>query len=815
MKFLKFLFLLFLAIPVYGQAPTGQRAFTFSSATSDVGIPLAGTGVQYHQLVWTVTGPPASCTIALDSSTNGSSWTAGGVISGQTCTSNGASVVTAANVNFIRITVTVLGSGTVTGTWLGGITNTFGNTTVAGTSTQPIAPITPSSVSITQTGTAGTTARTYWVLTSNGSTYGIPNPYTTLTGNATLNSSNFNVITATVTGATTCTFYAATSLRAATFNIGTSSVTSGSCTLNDQGQAGTKQDPFIFVTGGFVSNYLNGGIILDGCLAWVSSPRYLCNGAGLRQAQLDARTGQFGGKVFIPETGECGSRDQTLATNGCVAGGVNMGCQGITMAPFDVIQGAGRDVTALDFQGQTSQPTVSSVVVAADTITTTVTVNSSSCNHVGQYIPFTGFTGTATWLNTSGSTRPYLYVTSIPNTTTIVGQLTGGASSNSPASPFTHAAGTYTDSGSENVPNSAIDFPIATSGVNRVCEVRDLAIALDQNVAGVGISFEGQANYATQEHWVHDVNIESNVNVNSTQSGITLTPAPTGANGSTNITVDKFDNIIFTKIGKPIISSGDYNNTFTGMDIETPLGSDNALNLQSSNDRFVVGIHGLSTSTNGILVASGNNANNMFIYQCDLQVSVGSCVTDSSNGGNIFEIQNNNGTPIGTFSNGDYVEDSEFTPAASGQTVAKTVYNAVPILASAATIQGAFGTFGSNMILSQAACETSFGITTLSGASTNTGQNCLPANAIILGVSYRITTTITTAVSFTIGDAGSATRYCNTQSTLTAGTTGTCTAAGYFLNTSAAPVKITPSTTPGAGAMRLVVQYLTWTAPTS
>ena len=123
--------------------------------------------------------------------------------------------------------------------------------------------------------------------------------------------------------------------------------------------------------------------------------------------------------------------------------------------------------------------------------------------------------------------------------------------------------------------------------------------------------------------------------------------------------------------------------------------------------------------------------------------------------------------------------------------------------------------FGSSETFNAAACETSFGATTLSGASTTTGLTCLPANAIIDAVVYRITTTITTATSFTIGDSGSATRYCGTQSTLTAGTTGTCTAAGYYLNASALGVKITPSTSPGAGAIRLIVYYHTWTPPSS
>ena len=97
----------------------------------------------------------------------------------------------------------------------------------------------------------------------------------------------------------------------------------------------------------------------------------------------------------------------------------------------------------------------------------------------------------------------------------------------------------------------------------------------------------------------------------------------------------------------------------------------------------------------------------------------------------------------------------------------------------------------------------------------NHRADSLPANAIIDAVVYRVTTTITTATSFTIGDGETATRYCGTKTGLAAGTTGTCTAQGYYLNPTAAGVLITPNATPGAGAMRLLVYYHTWTAPTS
>jgi hypothetical protein len=131
--------------------------------------------------------------------------------------------------------------------------------------------------------------------------------------------------------------------------------------------------------------------------------------------------------------------------------------------------------------------------------------------------------------------------------------------------------------------------------------------------------------------------------------------------------------------------------------------------------------------------------------------------------------------------------------------------------------------FGSSQTNSRAACETTFGITTLStvATTTDTGLQCLPANSVIDAVVYRITTTITTAASFTIGDATTAARFCSTQSTLTAGTTGVCfvqvdqTGAPGPRQVSAASVRVTTNINPAAGAIRLVVYYHTWTPPTS
>jgi len=107
--------------------------------------------------------------------------------------------------------------------------------------------------------------------------------------------------------------------------------------------------------------------------------------------------------------------------------------------------------------------------------------------------------------------------------------------------------------------------------------------------------------------------------------------------------------------------------------------------------------------------------------------------------------------------------------------------------------------------------------------STDTTANLLPANSIIDAVTYRITTTITTSVSFTIGDASTVDRFCTTQSVMTAGTTGLCFRQHHALfsgdtastQDAAAKIRVILNANPGAGVIRLQVHYRTFTPPTS
>jgi hypothetical protein len=108
-----------------------------------------------------------------------------------------------------------------------------------------------------------------------------------------------------------------------------------------------------------------------------------------------------------------------------------------------------------------------------------------------------------------------------------------------------------------------------------------------------------------------------------------------------------------------------------------------------------------------------------------------------------------------------------------------------------------------------------------SGTTTDTAANLLPANSIIEAVVARITTTITTATNWKMGDATTAGRFTAANSTLTSGTTdiGTIqadqTGAAGPRQTAAAKVRVTTTGTPGAGVVRITVFYRQFVGPTS
>lgn len=108
-----------------------------------------------------------------------------------------------------------------------------------------------------------------------------------------------------------------------------------------------------------------------------------------------------------------------------------------------------------------------------------------------------------------------------------------------------------------------------------------------------------------------------------------------------------------------------------------------------------------------------------------------------------------------------------------------------------------------------------------SGTTTDTSANLLPANSIIEAVVARVTTTITTATNWKLGDPTTAGRFTAADAVMTANETQVglvhidqVGAAGPR-QTAAAKVRVTTTGTPGAGAIRITVFYRQFVAPTS
>lgn len=111
-------------------------------------------------------------------------------------------------------------------------------------------------------------------------------------------------------------------------------------------------------------------------------------------------------------------------------------------------------------------------------------------------------------------------------------------------------------------------------------------------------------------------------------------------------------------------------------------------------------------------------------------------------------------------------------------------------------------------------------VTLNTGATFTDTAASIPAFSFVYAVMWRITTTITVATAFQIGTAANLTNFQASVGTLTAGTTGVginqFLVGGLPLGFSAATkVRLNTNANPGAGVVRVVVQYRTFTAPTS
>jgi hypothetical protein len=108
-------------------------------------------------------------------------------------------------------------------------------------------------------------------------------------------------------------------------------------------------------------------------------------------------------------------------------------------------------------------------------------------------------------------------------------------------------------------------------------------------------------------------------------------------------------------------------------------------------------------------------------------------------------------------------------------------------------------------------------LTIAAAETTDSTASLLPAGALILGVSVRVTTVIPTAATFTVIGATSSTAFNTAAVSTAADTTNAGTASCVYYNDSAQKVRITPNTSPAdaTGKVRITVWYISITAPTS
>ena len=106
--------------------------------------------------------------------------------------------------------------------------------------------------------------------------------------------------------------------------------------------------------------------------------------------------------------------------------------------------------------------------------------------------------------------------------------------------------------------------------------------------------------------------------------------------------------------------------------------------------------------------------------------------------------------------------------------------------------------------------------TIAAGAFTDTTIQ-IPANAVVLAVSVRVTVVIPTATTFTVTAATAATVYSTTAVSTAANTTDKGTFSGSSYSATAQSVRITPNLVPAAnsGRVRVTIHYYEITPPTS
>ncbi|MGC1583771.1 MAG: hypothetical protein WA766_19985, partial [Candidatus Acidiferrales bacterium] len=108
------LLLSFFVCNARAQTPQVYKQFSTTIVAADVAVNEQGAGITQHRLAWSGSvATLGSCTVSLDTSPDGVTWSVGGLITGQTCTTAGSSSITAGVASYVRINVTAITGGTV------------------------------------------------------------------------------------------------------------------------------------------------------------------------------------------------------------------------------------------------------------------------------------------------------------------------------------------------------------------------------------------------------------------------------------------------------------------------------------------------------------------------------------------------------------------------------------------------------------------------------------------------------------------------------------------------------------------------------
>jgi hypothetical protein len=108
-------------------------------------------------------------------------------------------------------------------------------------------------------------------------------------------------------------------------------------------------------------------------------------------------------------------------------------------------------------------------------------------------------------------------------------------------------------------------------------------------------------------------------------------------------------------------------------------------------------------------------------------------------------------------------------------------------------------------------------VTTIAASAYTDTTIQIPAGAIVLGVSVRVTAAVTCTSTFTVGVVGSTAAFSTAAVAKTLNATDAGTKAGAYYSATTQSVRITPDTTPSdnTGRVRVTIHHLAITAPTS